>query len=128
MLNAKRQVQLLSVIMLVWLVVGVTSGCSENKLTPIPLEGTILAFGDSLTAGVGTTKDKSYPSVLAELTGRHIINAGISGEETKAGLQRFEHVLVQSKPDLVILLEGGNDILRNRKLSNTKKNLAAMFG
>ena len=56
-------------------------GCGSPELKPIPHDGVILAFGDSLTVGVGVTKDKSYPSVLAELTGQTIINAGLSGEE-----------------------------------------------
>lgn len=103
------------------------SGCTPSKLEPLPQNGTILAFGDSLTAGVGVTKDNSYPSALAELSGLTVINSGVSGETTAEGLKRLQEVLDNIKPDLLILLEGGNDILRNKSLSETKANLASMI-
>lgn len=103
-------------------------GCSESpQLTRISTEATILAFGDSLTAGVGTKKQHSYPSVLAKLSGRKVVNAGISGEMTKEGLARLANVIDENNPSLMILLEGGNDILRNHNLQQTKQNLAAMI-
>jgi len=102
-------------------------GCSESKLTPIPKEGTILAFGDSLTVGVGSSDANSYPFVLSDLTGLQVINSGVSGETTDRGLQRLPRVLNETSPDLLILIEGGNDILRNRNLTETKANLAAMI-
>jgi lysophospholipase L1-like esterase len=36
-------------------------------------------------------------------------------------------VIAKTNPDLMILLEGGNDILRNHNLAVTKKNLSAMI-
>ncbi|WP_250657839.1 GDSL-type esterase/lipase family protein [Alkalimarinus coralli] len=109
------------------LLFAVLAGCGSSKLEPIPKNGTILAFGDSLTVGVGTTEANSYPSVLAELTGLTVINSGVSGETTDNGLIRLREVLDNTNPDLLILLEGGNDILRNRNMSETKANLAAMI-
>ncbi len=103
-------------------------GCDSQKpLSRVSTEATILAFGDSLTQGVGTTKQHSYPSVLAQLSGRKVVNAGISGELTEQGLARLESVIDKNSPDLIILLEGGNDILRNRNLQQTKQNLTAMI-
>lgn len=104
------------------------SGCNSPELKPLAANATILAFGDSLTAGVGTSRDKSYPAVLQELSGIKVINRGISGETTAEGLTRFEEVLDQSTPDLIILIEGGNDILRNRPYSDIKANLNDMIG
>lgn len=101
--------------------------CDQPKLTLIPKESPILAFGDSLTAGVGVEKEKSYPSVLSELSGREVINAGISGELTADGLARFPEVIEQTMPAMLILLEGGNDILRNQDMNATKRNLASMI-
>ncbi|MEH6579419.1 MAG: GDSL-type esterase/lipase family protein [Amphritea sp.] len=103
------------------------AGCSEPKLSPLSENGTILAFGDSLTVGVGTSPNNSYPAILAELTGRQVINAGISGEMTSAGLPRFKGLLEQSTPDIIILLEGGNDILRNGNLTTTRQNISEMI-
>lgn len=102
-------------------------GCGGTKLEAIPANGIILAFGDSLTAGYGVEKAQSYPTVLAELSDRTVINAGISGETTAEGLARLPSVLDQTNPDLMILLEGGNDILRSQDLSQTEANLAAMI-
>jgi acyl-CoA thioesterase-1 len=101
-------------------------GCAEPKLSPVPIDGTVLAFGDSLTLGVGADQHDSYPNVLSELGGRRVINAGVSGETTDRGLARLRVTLPQVKPDLLLLLEGGNDILRSRDPGDTKHNLSAM--
>jgi lysophospholipase L1-like esterase len=102
--------------------------CSDsNSLTTIPQDGVILAFGDSLTVGVGTSDAYSYPTVLAQLSGRKVVAAGVSGEETTQGLTRLPLVMDEVNPNLLILLQGGNDILRNKNLHNTKQNLAAMI-
>ncbi|GAA3919285.1 GDSL-type esterase/lipase family protein [Litoribacillus peritrichatus] len=100
-------------------------GCSDTKqLSPLSTDDTILAFGDSLTYGVGAKNGKTYPEVLSELTGIQVINAGVSGETTSKGILRFSDVLDEHQPQLIILLEGGNDVLRNHPPSQTKSNLA----
>ncbi len=103
------------------------AACGAKPLPSLSYSDTILAFGDSLTAGYGTSKDKSYPAVLAELTGRTVINAGISGETTQQGLERFEATLEKHSPRLIILLMGGNDILQNLSFATAKQNLASMI-
>lgn len=109
------------------LVAVVLNGCGPPKLNPVPDGGTVLAFGDSLTLGVGTSKSHSYPSVLAVLSGLKVINSGVSGETTDDGLIRLSQQLNRTTPDLIILIEGGNDILRNRDFSEIKSNLTAMI-
>jgi len=101
--------------------------CSDPELSYVPQGGTILAFGDSLTVGVGADRVSSYPSVLSELSGRQVINAGVSGETTAGGLERLPEQLSQTNPDLLILLEGGNDILRNNEFAAIERNLSAMI-
>ncbi|MBT8142244.1 MAG: arylesterase [Gammaproteobacteria bacterium] len=108
-----------------WIII--LAACGAKPLSPLSQNATIVAFGDSLTQGVGTTRDKSYPAVLAEISGRNVINAGISGETTTEGLGRFASVLEQNAPELVILIEGGNDILRNHSHAQAKQNLADMI-
>ncbi len=103
------------------------SACGDPKLKPLSSGATIVAFGDSLTEGVGASEAASYPNQLALITGLNVVNAGISGETTERGLARFEDVLEQYSPELVILLEGGNDILRNNNQNLTKQNLAQMI-
>src|ERR1700745_1535585 len=56
---------------------------------------TIVAFGDSLTAGFGTDPGESYPDYLqkdldAQGYHYHVINAGISGNTTKDGVERLD--------------------------------------
>lgn len=101
--------------------------CSDTSLKTLSFDAKIMAFGDSLTVGKGVPKQYSYPSILASLTQLEVINAGISGETTQEGLLRFNFLLEKHQPDLIILLEGGNDILRNQNPVNTKDNLAAMI-
>lgn len=104
------------------------SGCSEQtELSYLHPGSTILAFGDSLTQGVGSTGGGDYPHQLQQLSGRKVINAGISGEVSAEGLQRLPELLSQYQPALLILLEGGNDILRNRDKAQLKQNLAQMI-
>ena len=103
------------------------SACSEPKLEPLSYGAKILAFGDSLTFGVGSGSGKNYPQALTELTGLEVINAGISGETTTGGLKRFESELDKHVPDMIILMEGGNDILRNHSQTTTKQNLSKMI-
>ncbi|WP_029407376.1 arylesterase [Thiomicrorhabdus sp. Milos-T2] len=103
------------------------SSCSQAKLPVLQSEDVVVAFGDSLTVGYGVQKNQSYPSVLAKMTGLNIINSGISGETTQQGLARLSKVLVEYKPHLVILLEGGNDVLQKVPESQIKANLARMI-
>ena len=84
----------------------------DVKVARLPVGATVLAFGDSLTSGVGVSKTESYPSVLARMTGLNVINAGVSGELTQEGLGRLPALLDEISPNLLILAEGGNDILR----------------
>jgi len=109
------------------IVITILCGCSNKTLKPLSANSVILAFGDSLTVGVGTNRENAYPSVLASLSGREVINAGVSGEVTSQGVKRFQQLLQKNQVDLVVLLEGGNDILRNLRPEVTKNNLAAMI-
>lgn len=103
------------------------SGCqNEVCLEPLSDEAVILAFGDSLTEGVGVSLKHSYPSVLQKLTSLRVINSGISGETTAQGLERIEHQLDEHMPELLILLEGGNDMLRKKGIGQMQNNLQKM--
>jgi len=105
----------------------VLSACSTDELEPLNQDDVIVAFGDSLTAGYGVSKENAYPAKLAQIIDTEVVNAGVSGETTQQGLQRIDSVLRKHTPALVILFEGGNDILRNQDLSKTKANLNQMI-
>ncbi len=87
----------------------------------------IVAFGDSLTAGLGVEADESYPAQLQrrlDSLGYHyrVINAGVSGDTTAGGLRRVAWIL-NNKPELVILELGANDGLRGLSIDHAKSNL-----
>ena len=102
-------------------------GCgNETQLPALPSDAVILAFGDSLTHGTGAKPQESYPTVLGLLAELRVVNAGIPGEESDAGLTRLAGVLDEVEPDLVILGHGGNDMLRKRDLARAEANLRRM--
>lgn len=103
------------------------TACGEPGFRPLAPGETILAFGDSLTEGRGVSPAQSYPSVLASLSGHPVINGGVSGELSQAGRARLPALLAEHRPALVILLEGGNDMLRGSGEGALRANLAAMI-
>ena len=105
----------------------VLAGCGEPPLEPLSADDRILAFGDSLTEGVGATAATAYPAQLEALTDHAVINAGVSGETTAEALTRLPAVLERHEPALMILLIGGNDVLQNRDRVRAKANIARMI-
>lgn len=105
------------------------AGCggSDAKLATLPQGAKILAFGDSLTYGSGASAAESYPSVLADLTGRKVVNAGVPGEVTAEGLRRLPALLDEHQPSLLILCHGGNDFLRGLGEQQASENIRAMI-
>ena len=104
------------------------TGCDSGPgIKPFNQESVVLAFGDSLTHGTGASAGQSYPDVLSELLGRQVINGGIPGEVSAAGLKRLPAVLEEYNPTLVILCHGGNDFLRKLNQATTSSNLHAMI-
>ena len=90
-------------------------------------ERVIVAFGDSLTAGLGVPADQTYPARLGARL-RHegydyrVVNAGVSGDTTAGGLRRVDWAL-RLKPEIVILELGVNDALRGQPLTSVRANL-----
>lgn len=113
-----------------WLLLVLLLGsCGQDAPQLLPLErsAVILAFGDSLTFGTGSKKDESYPAVLEQLSGYRVINAGIPGEKTPAGLQRLSATLDRHSPQLLLLCHGGNDMLRKQSMERMQSNLEQMI-
>jgi acyl-CoA thioesterase-1 len=89
---------------------------------------TIVALGDSLTAGLGVDEKDAYPAVLerrlrADGHAVRVVNAGISGETSSGAVSRLEWVLTALSPDLVILETGANDGLRGIDIKILRANL-----
>jgi acyl-CoA thioesterase I len=94
----------------------------------------VVAFGDSLSAGYGLKPAESFPVQLEAALRRsgaptRVYNAGVSGDTTAQGRARLAFVLnsLKTKPDLVILQLGGNDMLRAIDPAQTEANLSAIL-
>jgi len=104
----------------------ILSSCVWGKDTPVK----ILALGDSLTEGYNVPDEQAYPAQLQRLLhakGRKdvtLINAGISGSTSASAVSRLQWQL-KTKPHILILALGANDILRGLDPAATRKNLAA---
>ncbi len=115
------------IVVLLLMAVILLPACSQvPQLPPLPPDGVILAFGDSLTAGTGAGDTESYPAVLARLTGRRVVNAGIPGEFSAAGAARLPALLERERPALLILCHGGNDLLARQEERLIADNLRLM--
>jgi acyl-CoA thioesterase-1 len=92
----------------------------------------IVAFGDSLTAGLGLVEAQSYPSLLQrelDRDGYHfeVVNAGVSGDTSAAGRARLDWALQDGHVKILIVELGANDGLRGLPVEEMKKNLAAII-
>ena len=92
---------------------------------------TIVALGDSLTAGYGLAPGKGFPAQLeralqSEGFDVEVIDAGVSGDTTSGGLSRLDWS-VGEDADAVIVALGANDALRALDPATTKANLTAIL-
>ena len=76
---------------------------------------TVVAFGDSLTAGYGAPKGEAYPDFLAKKIGREVVNLGLSGETATHAPSRLAQVLEQN-PYMVLIEFGANDYMQGRSM------------
>ena len=92
----------------------------------------IVALGDSLTAGYGLLEMQAYPALLQEKLNTDgyawdVVNAGVSGDTSAAGLQRLDWALRPGDVRILILELGANDGLRGLPVTEMKKNLAEII-
>lgn len=96
--------------------------------TPLVAEPlTLVALGDSLTAGYGLPADQGFvPQLQSWLTAQGeeatVINAGVSGDTTAGGVSRLEWTLTPDVDALIVTL-GGNDLLRGIDPAASRANL-----
>ncbi len=121
---------------------GINAGCEQSPKPPHPAtsrsepdlsqtEHVIVAFGDSLTAGLGVALHEAYPAQLeARLHAKgysyRVVNAGVSGDTTAGGIRRLDWI-IKTNPEIVILELGANDGLRGIPLNEVRTNLSQMI-
>src|SRR5262245_42235023 len=110
------------------LCVALAAGCGgdKTKLSPLPSDAVVLAFGDSLTYGTGAAESESYPAQLEKLIGRRVVRAGVPGEVSAQALARLPSALDEHAPRLLLLCIGGNDFLRRLGNSQAESNVREM--
>jgi len=94
--------------------------------------GTVLVWGDSLSAGYGLRPQQAWPALLEKKIAdarlpHKVINASISGETTAGGRSRLPAALQTHRPSLVVIELGANDGLRGLPVAAMSTNLQAMI-
>ena len=96
--------------------------------TPVPAaQQRLMVYGDSLVAGYGLSAGEGFPEQLQQAltaAGRdvNVLNAGVSGDTSAGGLARLDWAL-SDQPDAVMIILGGNDLLRGLDPQQTRENL-----
>jgi acyl-CoA thioesterase I len=93
--------------------------------------GTILVFGDSLSAGYGVEPGSGWVDLLKQRLSEkqlpyQVVNASISGDTSAGGLSRIDAELKRRRPNILILELGANDGLRGLPLKLMKNNLSSI--
>jgi lysophospholipase L1-like esterase len=101
-------------------------GCGSSGSPTSPSAVTVVAFGDSITAGFGASDNNDYVARLASRTGNSIINAGRIGDTTGDALGRLDGAVLSRNPDIVIVFLGGNDVLQSIPLQTRITNITTI--
>ncbi len=98
---------------------------------PALAAGTVMVFGDSLSAGYGLASGDGWVSLLEGRLARakppwRVVNASVSGETTAGGLRRLPEDLKRHHPAVVVIELGANDALRGQPVAAMRANLQRM--
>lgn len=108
---------------------------TESGIAPeltIPEDAPTIAFlGDSIPAGLHLAEHQAFPALLqarlaAEDLSFQLVNASESGRTTAGGASAVEWVL-RSKPEVLVIVLGGNDGLRGIEIKAIETNLRKMI-
>lgn len=116
---------------LTWLVMLITLLGAMLAAPALAATQKLLVLGDSLTAGYNLPSDAAFPVQLekalkAKGLAIPVINAGVSGDTTAAGLARLDWALAE-KPSHVLIELGANDMLRGLPPEQARSNLDAII-
>lgn len=112
------------------LILALVLALAAGPLAAAPLR--ILAFGDSLSEGLGLPRDRGLvPQLQAWLRARGhdvvVLNGGLSGDTTAGGRIRISYSLARHKPDAVMVELGGNDLLLGFGPDMAERNLDSIL-
>ena len=120
----------LSKLSLAWLLAGLAALAVATQSARADTV-TIMALGDSLTAGFGLAPGEGFPAQLETALQEAgydvaVLDAGVSGDTTSGGLARLDWALTP-ETDAVIVQLGGNDALRGIDPSVTEQSLEGIL-
>jgi len=103
-----------------------------EAIDPVTSAPVIVMLGDSLTAGFQLPAGSALPAALqrqfdAQGVPARFVNAGVSGDTTADGLNRYEWSVEGSNANLLVVALGANDFLNDLPPDVPKKNLAAIL-
>ena len=92
----------------------------------------MLVLGDSISSAYGIDSDRGWVALLQQRLDRtrpgcSVINASVSGDTTRTGLNRLPPALERYRPEVVIVELGGNDGLRGLSLDDIERNLTGII-
>ncbi|MDK9706515.1 MAG: GDSL-type esterase/lipase family protein [Desulforhopalus sp.] len=100
-------------------------------LTTAAHAANITAFGDSITAGHSSRSGGYPPKLSSQLNSNSkpsiVVNYGRSGEKTSEGVGRIDSVLRAFPANLILIMEGTNDVRSGISVETTKFNLQTMI-
>ena len=79
---------------------------------PVSGDGAILAVGDSYTFGEGVSDAESWPAQLQRLSGRRVLNGGVSGYGFDQIVLRAEQLASIHRPSIIVVGFIADDIRR----------------
>jgi acyl-CoA thioesterase-1 len=99
---------------------------------PACAAGTVMVFGDSLSAAYGLAPSQGWVALMEQRLEKaappwRVVNASVSGETTSGGLRRLPEDIKRHKPDIVIVALGANDALRGLPIAAARANLDQML-
>ncbi len=95
--------------------------------------GTQIVFlGDSLMAGYNLAAGDALPEQLearlrAEGHEISVVNAAVSGDTTRGGLERYDWSVKSAEPDVLVVALGANDFLGGISVGQARDNLASII-
>ena len=92
----------------------------------------IVVLGDSISAAYGINIDDGWVNLLRHRLAREkkdyrVINASVSGDTSRTGLNRLDDILSRHQPSILVIELGGNDGLRGITTSETENSLSSII-